>query len=107
MDPGIALLSEFCTHAFLQVIGQGNVLLHQASFQTNIRTGVKSMTVTIPIDKAGVPRVKILGVIAREDGELVADLIEIPVKCQLEHEVRREEAEGERIEIMNGERVVY
>ena len=31
---------------------------------------------------------KVLGVTARSDGELVADLIEIPVTCQLEHEVR-------------------
>lgn len=46
------------------------------------------MKATIPIDKAGVPRVKVLGVIAREDGELVADIIELPVKCELEHQVR-------------------
>ena len=46
------------------------------------------MTVDLPISHAGVPRVKILGVVAREDGELVADLIEIPVTCQLENQVR-------------------
>ena len=55
------------------------------------------MKATIPIDKAGVPRVKVLGVIAREDGELVADIIELPVKCELEHQVRRklERVKGE------------
>ena len=46
------------------------------------------MTVDLPVTHAGVPRVKVLGVVAREDGELVADLIEIPVTCQLENQVR-------------------
>ena len=45
------------------------------------------MTVQVPITHEGVPRVKILAVVARDDGELVADLIEIQVSCQLEHEV--------------------
>lgn len=70
------------------MIGQGNVLLHQASFTTTSSIGVKVMKATIAIDIASVPRVKVLGVIAREDGELVADIIELPVKCQLEHQVR-------------------
>ena len=35
-----------------------------------------------------VPRVKVLGVFSRESGELVADLIEIPVTCSLENQVR-------------------
>ena len=35
-----------------------------------------------------VPRVKVLGVFSRENGELVADLIEIPVTCSLENQVR-------------------
>ena len=35
-----------------------------------------------------VPRVKVLGVFAREDGELVADLIELDVHCTLQHRVR-------------------
>ena len=48
------------------------------------------MTVDLPVTHAGVPRVKVLGVVAREDGELVADLIEIPVTCQLENQVRDE-----------------
>ena len=33
------------------------------------------------------PRVKVLGVFSREDGELVADLIELDVYCSLEHRV--------------------
>ena len=48
-----------------------------------------SMSVSFPVDEAGVPRVKVLGVVARDDGELVADLIEIPVSCQLGHRVRK------------------
>jgi len=35
-----------------------------------------------------VPKVKVLGVFSREDGELVADLIEIPVECTLQNQVR-------------------
>ena len=35
-----------------------------------------------------VPKVKVLGVFARTDGELVADLIELTVQCQLENQVR-------------------
>ena len=35
-----------------------------------------------------VPRIKVLGVFAREDGELVADLIELEVDCTLQHRVR-------------------
>ena len=34
------------------------------------------------------PRVKVLAVFSREDGELVADLIELPVRCELENEVQ-------------------
>ena len=34
-----------------------------------------------------IPRMKILGVFARSDGELVADLIELPVECELENKV--------------------
>ncbi|CAI8027819.1 Murinoglobulin-1, partial [Geodia barretti] len=71
----------------MMVIGQGNVLLHTSTFSTNSRNGVTAMTVDLPVTHAGVPRVKVLGVVAREDGELVADLIEIPVTCQLENQV--------------------
>ena len=33
------------------------------------------------------PNIKVLGIFAREDGELVADLIELSVNCELENEV--------------------
>ena len=75
--------------SLLQVIGQGSVLLHMSTFSTNNNNGETAMTVELPIDYAGVPRVKVLGVVARTDGELVADLIEISVSCKLMHEVRR------------------
>ena len=35
-----------------------------------------------------VPRVKVLGVYSGKNEELVADLIEIPVECSLENQVR-------------------
>ena len=34
-----------------------------------------------------VPKVKVLVVFARRDGELVADLIELPVDCALQNKV--------------------
>lgn len=78
----------------MQVIGQGNVLLHTSSFSSNQNDGVTAMTVDLPITHAGLPRVKVLGVVARDDGELVADLIEIPVTCQLENQVGGEHSDG-------------
>ena len=80
----------------MQVIGQGNVQLHQASLSSNNARGTKKITATIPIVVSSVPRVKVLAVVAREDGELVADVIELPVSCELEHEVR-ERGRGERV----------
>ena len=74
-------------HVSIQMIGQGNVLLHQAEFPTNRGRGVLRMSVRLQIPHSAVPRVKILAVVARDDGELVADLIEIPVMCELEHQV--------------------
>ena len=88
----------------MQVIGQGNVLLHTSSFSSNQNDGVTAMTVDLPITHAGLPRVKVLGVVARDDGELVADLIEIPVTCQLENQVIENEGnigmEGEVVNFM-------
>ena len=72
------------------MIGQGGIQ-HRSSHSATNEDGDTAMTVELPIIHAGVPRVKVLGVVAKRDGELVADLIEIPVTCQLEHEVREEE----------------
>ena len=72
----------------MQVIGQGNVQLHQASLSSDDAQGTKKLTAVIPIVASSVPRVKVLGVIAKDDGELVADVIELPVSCELEHKVR-------------------
>ena len=87
------------------MVGQGGVQLHSTTVDSN-GAAVTSLNASFPVGVASVPRVKVLGVIAREDGELVADLIEIPVRCQLEHRVRtggggggggeEEEREGER-----------
>ena len=71
----------------MQVIGQGNVQLYQTSLCSNNTRGTKRIIATIPIVTLSVPRMKVLAVVAREDGELVADVIELPVRCELEHEV--------------------
>jgi len=72
---------------YSQVVGQGGVQLHRATFDSG-REAVTAINASFPVTHAMVPRAKVLGVVAREDGELVADLIEVPVTCELEHAVR-------------------
>ena len=68
------------------MISQGSIQEHTFEFERNgTTTAVVSFRVTGPM----VPRVKVLGVFSREDGELVADLVEIPVECALPNQVRR------------------
>jgi len=68
----------------LLVISQGSIQEHTFEFErSGTTTAVVSFRVTAPM----VPRVKVLGVFSREDGELVADLIEIPVECTLQNQV--------------------
>ena len=69
---------------FIQVISQGSVQHHAFEFERNSTT---SAVVSFRITYQMLPRVKVLGVFAREDGELVADLIELDVKCSLRHRV--------------------
>ena len=52
------------------------------------RDGTTSTQVSFRVTHEMVPRIKVLGVFAREDGELVADLIELEVDCTLRHRVR-------------------
>jgi hypothetical protein len=68
----------------IQVISQGSVQHHAYGFQRN---GTTSAVVSFHATHEMVPRVKVLGVFAREDGELVADLIELDVKCSFRHRV--------------------
>ena len=68
------------------MISQGSIQEHTFEFErSGTTTAVVSFRVTAPM----VPRVKVLGVFSRDDGELVADLIEIPVECTLQNQVRR------------------
>ena len=67
------------------MISQGSIQEHTFKRRRNeTTTAVVSFRVTAPM----VPRVKVLGVFSREDGELVADLVEIPVECALPNQVR-------------------
>lgn len=68
----------------LQVIAQGSIQEHAFEFE---RRGVTSATVSFRVTFEMVPRVKVLGLFAREDGELVADLIELEVACDLRNDV--------------------
>ena len=69
-----------------QVIGQGCIQHYYYRISSG---GTMSAAVGFFITKDVVPLVKILGVFVREDGELVADLIELPVQCEMENEVYR------------------
>ena len=66
------------------MISQGSVQHHAYEFERN---GTKSEVVSFHITYEMLPRIKVLGVFAREDGELVADLIELDVQCSLRHRV--------------------
>ena len=66
------------------MISQGSVQHHSFDF---IRNGTTSAEVSFRVTYDMVPRVKVLGVFAREDGELVADLIELDIECSLQHRV--------------------
>ena len=70
--------------SIIQVISQGSVQHHAYDFERN---GTTSTVVSFHATHEMIPRVKVLGVFAREDGELVADLIELDVKCSFRHRV--------------------
>ena len=65
----------------LQVIGQGSIQKHNFRYERN------GNVLRFRVTHAMVPKVKVLGVFSRDDGELVADMIEISVRCKLENEV--------------------
>ena len=49
--------------------------------------GVTQTNFTLPVTHNMVPKTKILAGFARTDGELVMDLLEIEIDCELEHKV--------------------
>ena len=67
-----------------QVTGQGCIQRHGYRFY---RDGAISARVGFTVTREMVPRVKTLAMFAREDGELVADMIELPVCCEIESKV--------------------
>ena len=67
-----------------QVISQGSIQEH--IYQLH-REGSTSALIPFRTTHAMVPKIKLLGVFARADGELVADLIEVPVECEFENDV--------------------
>ena len=52
------------------------------------KNGPKTAQITFNVTHEMVPRVKILGLYVRIDGEIVADLIELNVQCKLKNLVR-------------------
>ena len=50
-------------------------------------SGVTQSGFGLPVTFSMVPGIKILAGCAREDGELVLDMLELKVECQLEHKV--------------------
>lgn len=71
-----------------QVISQGCIKSHNYTFS---RDGTISATVGLGITRDMVPRVKVLAWFVRDNGELVADLIELPVCCEIENKVCRQQ----------------
>ena len=70
---------------FLQVIGQGSLAFHTSRAY---KKGTKNAQIKFTVTHKMVPHVKVLGLYARTDGELVADLIELNVQCKLKNNVR-------------------
>lgn len=66
------------------MISQGSIQEHTYNVA---RQGATSATVSFRVTHQMVPKVKVLGLFAREDGELVADLIEVDIRCSLENQV--------------------
>jgi len=71
---------------FLQTVSQANVVNYTAVVADSI---VRKQEFTISISYDLVPGFKLLVFFAREDGELVADMIEVKVMCELKHKVNR------------------
>ena len=73
-----------------QVISGDNILLHnKLDVATSSDEGVTQTGFTVPITHNMVPKTKILAGFARTDGELVMDLLEIEIECELEHKVKQ------------------
>ena len=75
-------------HNLLQVISRGGVNLHN-KLDTLAASGqaVNEASIALPITASMVPGARVLVGFARTDGELVMDLLEVKVDCQLENKV--------------------
>ena len=75
------------------MIGQGGMQLHRATIESG--SAVKEVNATFQVTHAMVPAVNVMAVVARQDGELVADLVTV---CQMRAETHGEGREGGRRE---------
>ena len=66
------------------MVAQGGVVLH--SVRTRPSEG-KTTKVRFTVTTSMMPLLRLLVLFPREDGEVVGDLIEAPVQCQLQHKV--------------------
>jgi len=69
-----------------QTVGQANVVNYTTA-EPDKAVRKHEFTITISYDL--VPGFKLLVFFAREDGELVADMIEVKVMCEFKHKVKR------------------
>lgn len=65
-------------------MSQGSIQHHTYGVD---RGGSTSTVVSFRVTHSMVPKVKVLGFFARDDGELVADLIELEIRCDLQNRV--------------------
>ena len=63
-------------------------MVNYTTIETNTPTQAE-MEFTISITHEMVPSFKLLVFLAREDGELIADLMELQVKCELKEKVAK------------------
>ena len=75
-------------HNLLQVISRGGVNLHnKLDILAASGQAVNEASIALPITASMVPGARVLVGFARTDGELVMDLLEVKVDCQLENKV--------------------
>ena len=68
-----------------QTVGQANVVNYTTA---ELDEAMRKHEFTITISYDLVPGFKLLVFFAREDGELVADMIEVKVMCEFKHKVK-------------------
>ena len=85
--PHLLVFTYKCNNYVPQVIAQGGVVLHNVIDTAKSGVGVKDTDFSFTVSHNMTPRIKVLSLFARFDGELVADLLQLNVLCELEHKV--------------------